>query len=235
MQWLASAVYTAFLFLSTAVFAALVVACGVLPYRWRYAVTRAWARTQLAALRLICGLDYVVEGREHIPAGNHISMWKHSSAWETIAQAVIFPPQAWVLKREILWIPIVGWGTWLMRPIAIDRSARRSAVHQVVEQGRARLAAGLWIVIFPEGTRVPIGRRGRYGISGALLAARTGRLIVPVAHDAGRYWARRGLLKKRGTIRVVIGPAIATAGRDPRAITAEVQAWIDARTTELGA
>lgn len=235
MQWLASLLFTTFLFLSTAVFAVAVMASSVLPYRWRYAVARAWAQTQLTAVKVLCGLDYVVEGREHIPPGNHISMWKHSSAWETIAQMVIFPPQAWVLKREILWIPIVGWGTWLMRPIAINRSARRSAVNQVVQQGRERLASGMWILIFPEGTRVPIGQQRRYGISGGLLASQTGRLIVPVAHDAGRYWARRGLLKKRGTVRVVIGPPIHAAGREPREVTEEVRAWIDAKTAELGA
>lgn len=235
MQWLLSLVFTTFLFLSTAVFAVVVMASAVLPYRWRYAIARAWAGTQLAAVKVLCGLDYVVEGREHIPPGNHISMWKHSSAWETIAQMVIFPPQAWVLKREILWIPIVGWGTWLMRPIAIDRKARSSAVNQVVQQGKERLASGMWILIFPEGTRVPIGQQRRYGISGALLASQTGHLIVPVAHDAGRYWARRGLLKKRGTVRVVIGPPIATANRDPREITEDVRAWIDAKTAELGA
>lgn len=234
MQWLASLVFTTFLFLSTAVFAVAVMVSSVLPYRWRYAVARAWAQTQLGAVKLLCGLDYVVEGREHVPPGNHISMWKHSSAWETIAQMVVFPPQAWVLKREILWIPIVGWGTWLMRPIAIDRKARSSAVNQVVQQGKERLASGMWILIFPEGTRVAVGQQKRFGISGALLASQTGKLIVPVAHDAGRYWARRGLLKKRGTIRVVIGPPIHTAGRDPRAITEDVRAWIDAKTAELG-
>lgn len=235
MQWLASLVYTTFLFLSTAVFAILVMASAVLPYRLRYRIAQGWAHTQLWAVRVLCGLDYVVEGREHIPADNHISMWKHSSTWETIAQTVIFPPQAWVLKREILWIPIVGWGTWLMRPIAINRGARGQAVNQVVAQGRQRLADGMWILIFPEGTRVAVGETRKWGLSGALLASQTGRLIVPVAHDAGRYWARRGLLKKRGTIRVVIGPPIVTEGRDPRTINAEARAWIDAKVAELGA
>jgi 1-acyl-sn-glycerol-3-phosphate acyltransferase len=234
MQWLASLLFTTFLFLSTAGFALAVVASAPLPYRARFAVTRSWARTQLFALKWLCGLDYVVEGREHLPAGNHISMWKHSSAWETIAQAVIFPPQAWVLKREILWIPIVGWGTWLMRPIAINRGARGQAVQQVVAQGRERLASGMWILIFPEGTRVPVGQTRKHGLSGALLATQTGRLVVPVAHDAGRYWRRRGLLKRRGTIRVVIGPPIDPAGLEPRELAERVKAWIDAKTAELG-
>lgn len=234
MQWLRSLVFTAVLFASTLLFAAIVIATAWLPHESRYAVVRGWARVLLAAARILCGLDYVVEGREHIPAGSHISMWRHSSTWETIAQAVLFPPQAWVLKREILWIPVVGWATWLMHPIAIDRSAHRAAVNQVVSQGLQRLAAGMWILIYPEGTRVAVGQRRRYGISGALLGAAAGCKIVPVAHDAGRYWARRGLLKRRGTIRVVIGPPVECAGREARDILEDVRAWIDAKTTELG-
>jgi 1-acyl-sn-glycerol-3-phosphate acyltransferase len=234
MQWLASLVYTTFLFLSTAVFAVVVLGTCVLPYRMRYAVARSWARTQLWAVRVLCGLDYVVEGREHIPPGSHISMWKHSSTWETIAQIVLFPPQAWVLKREILWIPFVGWGTWLMRPIAINRGAKGQAVQQVVAQGRERLASGMWVLVFPEGTRVKMGQTRKFGISGALLATQTGRMIVPVAHDAGRYWPRRGLLKKRGRVRVVVGPPIDPAGLEPRELNERVKAWIDAKTAELG-
>jgi 1-acyl-sn-glycerol-3-phosphate acyltransferase len=234
MQWLRSLVLTAFMFASTTFFAGVVLATFWLPYERRYAVVRSWARTQLAASRILCGLDYVVEGREHIPAGSHISMWRHSSAWETVAQAVIFPPQSWVLKREILWIPVIGWATWLMRPIAIDRSAHSAARNQVISQGRQCLEAGRWILIYPEGTRVAVGERRRYGISGALLGAAAGCSIVPVAHNAGRYWARRGLLKRRGTIRVVIGPPIECAGREPRDILEQVRAWIDGKTAELG-
>jgi 1-acyl-sn-glycerol-3-phosphate acyltransferase len=234
MQWLRSLVLTTFMFAATMLYAGIVVASCWLPYERRYAVVRSWARVQLAAARVVCGLDYVVEGYEHVPPGSHISMWRHSSAWETIAQAVIFPPQAWVLKREILWIPVIGWATWLMHPIAINRSARGTAVNQVVAQGQQRLAAGMWILIYPEGTRVAVGQRRRYGISGALLGAAAGCKIVPVAHDAGRYWARRGLLKRRGTIRVVIGPPIECAGREARDILEDARAWIDAKTAELG-
>ena len=235
MQWLASLVFTAFLFLSTAVYAFAVFASCWLPYRARYAIVRNWARLELGALKALCGLGYSVEGLEHIPPGSHISMWKHSSVWETIAQVVIFPPQAWVLKREILWIPIVGWGTRCMRPIAIDRSAGISAVNQVVQQGQQRLAAGMWVLVFPEGTRVAPGQSRKYGISGALLAAASGCCIVPVAHDAGRYWRRRGLLKRRGTVRVIIGPPIAGAGREPRALIEDVRAWIEATMAGLDA
>ena len=236
LQWLASLLFTAFLFVSTIVFSLLVLAFGWLPPSGRYRIVRGWAATEMVALKWLCGLDYAVEGQHHIPpTGGHISMWKHSSTWETLAQALIMPPQAWVLKREILWIPLIGWATWLMQPIAIDRGAGHAAVNQVVQQGRARLAAGLWVLVFPEGTRVPAGQTKKYGISGALLAVAAGCKVVPVAHNAGRYWGRRGLLKKRGTIRVVIGPPIEAAGREPRAINEDARAWIDAKVAELGA
>jgi 1-acyl-sn-glycerol-3-phosphate acyltransferase len=154
-------------------------------------------------------------------------MWKHSSAWETIAQAAVFPPQAWVLKRELMWIPLVGWAVKCLKPIAINRKAGAVAVNQVVEQGMQRLKEGLWILIFPEGTRVPVGETKKYGVSGALLASKAGCKIVPVAHNAGYFWPRRGWVKKPGTIRVVIGPPIDAAGRDPRELNEEVRTWIE--------
>ena len=235
MQWFRSLVFTSFLFLSTFVYSFVLVCLFWLPYRGRYAVARQWAQLQLHAAKYLCGLGYVVEGLENIPPGGHVSMWKHSSAWETIAQMVIFPPQSWVLKREILWIPVVGWATWLMQPIAINRGAGPGAVREVIHQGRRLLEQGRGVLIFPEGTRVAPGQSKKYGISGALLAVETGRKIIPVAHDAGRYWGRRGLLKKRGTIRVVIGPPLDSVGQDPRALSEATRAWIDAKVSELGA
>ena len=181
----------------------------------------------LVVLRWTCRLDYRVEGQENLPEGNHVALIKHASTWETVAQMVLLPPQVWVLKRELTWLPAFGWGLMLLDAIALNRSAGGSAVKSVLEQGKARLAEGKWVVIFPEGTRMPPGQTRRYGVSGALLAAENGRYVVPVAHDAGYYWPRRGLIKKPGMIRVVIGPPISAAGRDPREINAEAQAWIE--------
>jgi 1-acyl-sn-glycerol-3-phosphate acyltransferase len=146
---------------------------------------------------------------------------------------VVFPRQVWVLKRELLWVPAVGLGLRQLHAIAIDRQAGHSAVAQVLEQGKQRLAEGDWIIIFPEGTRMPAGETRRYGVSGTLLAIETERLIVPVAHDAGRYWPRRGLLKKPGTVRVVIGPAVRAAGREVRELNDEVQGWIETTVRTL--
>jgi 1-acyl-sn-glycerol-3-phosphate acyltransferase len=186
-------------------------------------------------LARICGLKYCVSGRENLPAGNHIVMCNHSSAWETIAQFLLFPEQVWVIKRELLWIPFVGWGIKLLNPIAIDRDAGRQAVNQVVDQGRQRLAAGFWVIIFPEGTRVYPGQRRKYGVSGALLAVASGKLVVPVAHDAVNYWTRRSLLKRAGTIHVVIGAPIDATGKDPRELNDEVRGAIEAGLAQIAA
>ncbi len=225
-QWLCSLAFTVYLFVATPIYGLVIVLFGWLPYRHRYKLAVHWSRNILWALKLLCRLDYVVEGRQNIPASNHISMWKHSSSWETVAQMAIFPPQAWVLKRELLWIPFVGWAIKLMRPIAIDRASGHAAIRSVVEQGKQRLAAGMWILIFPEGTRVAAGIRRKFGISGALLATQTGRLVIPVAHDAGHFWARRGLIKRPGTIRVVIGEPIDPSGLDPRALNERIENWM---------
>lgn len=227
-QLLRSILFTGVFFIVTTLYGLVVLVIGwAVPFRVRWAIAHNWAALNLWLLKVLCGLDFVVEGREHIPSGSHVAMWKHSSTWETIAQASIFPQQAWVLKRELLWIPVVGWALRLMQPIAIDRSAGSSAVRQVVAQGQERLRAGSWVVIFPEGTRTAVGENRKYGISGALLAAEAGVSIVPVAHTAGYFWPRRGWLKRPGTIRVTIGKPIATVGRDPRELMAEVQTWIE--------
>jgi 1-acyl-sn-glycerol-3-phosphate acyltransferase len=230
-----SLLYTTWLFLGTGLYAGILLLLCWAPRRVLYALAAHWARSQMWVLRMLCGLSYTVEGQENIPPGAHVSMWKHSSAWETIAQAAIFPPQAWVLKRELIWIPLVGWAIWRLRPIAINRKAGASAVNQVVEQGRQRLAAGYWILIFPEGTRVGVGEIRKYGVSGALLASRAGCKVVPVAHNAGRFWPRRGWVKHPGQIRVAIGPPIDAAGRDPRDLNDEVRAWIEAKLLVLEA
>jgi len=228
MSFLGSLLFTTFLFVWTFLYAVVfTVVAAFLSFPQRFALARSWAVSILTVLRWTCRLDYRVEGAENLPAGGHVALWKHSSAWETIAMMVIFPRQVWVLKRELLWIPVVGWCLLMLHAIAIDRKSSRHAVKDVLSQGTQRFAEGDWVMIFPEGTRMPPGQTRRYGVSGALLASKEGRFIVPVAHDAGRYWPRRGLVKKPGIIRVVIGKPIAAAGRDPREINEEAQRWIE--------
>ncbi len=232
LQATGSVFFTGFLFAWTFLFAIpFVIACAFLPFPRRFALVRVYSGVLLWVLKWTCGLTYVVEGR--IPEGCHVALWKHSSSWETIAMMTVFPRQVWVLKRELVWIPVVGLGVKQMHAIAIDRKAGHSAVSQVVAQGRDRIAEGDWVIIFPEGTRMPVGETRRYGVSGALLAQATGTLLVPVAHNAGYYWPRRGLMKKPGCIRVVIGEPVSPAGRDVRAVNEEIQAWVEATVQRI--
>lgn len=187
----------------------------------------------LWAGRVMCGLEYEVEGRENIPSEASIILIKHTTVFETYAQLAIFPPQTWVVKRELQWIPIFGWGLAAMKPIAINRGAGRTAVKQVIEQGKALLADGIWVTIFPEGTRMPKGETRRYGVSGAALAKEVGCPIVPVAHNAGDFWPRRGLRKKPGLIRFCIGPPIFAGEKTAKETNVEVQEWIEAKMSEI--
>ena len=233
LQWVGSLIFTAALFVSTPLWGFAIGLTFFLPHRMHFAMARAWAGMLLWLLKHLCRLDYRVEGAEHLQGEPQISLWKHSSSWETIAQMVVVPPQCWVLKHELMYIPFVGWGLKVLRPIAIDRGAGHTAVNQVVEQGKARLAEGLWVVIFPEGTRMAAGQTRKYGVSGALLAIASGRKIIPVAHNAGKFWPRRGLVKQPGMIRAVIGKPIDATGLDAREVNARVQEWIETTVAEL--
>jgi 1-acyl-sn-glycerol-3-phosphate acyltransferase len=197
-------------------------------------IASGWGRVNLWLLRWICGLDYQVEGIQHIPADNCIVLAKHQSAWETIALRHILPGnQAWVLKQELMRIPIFGWALARARPIAIDRSAGRRAVKQLIDQGKEHLQSGRYVIIFPEGTRTAPGTRKRYGMGGALLAEKSGYPVLPIAHNAGVYWSRRSLRKYPGTVRVVIGPPIASVGRSAREILEQTETWIESEVARL--
>ena len=235
MQLSRSLLFNTYMILSACLFGAFMSLCFWSPHGFQFAIARCWARCLLWVLARLCGLKFTVEGRERIPEGAHIVMSNHTSAWETIAQFVIFPPHVWVLKRELLWIPFVGWGLKLLRPIAINRGEGHRAVNQVVEQGKARLEEGLWVIVFPEGTRVVAGETKKFGFSGALLATATGKLLVPLSHNAGRFWPRRGIVKKPGTVQVVIGEPIAADGKNPRQLTDEVRRAVDAGLAKIAA
>jgi 1-acyl-sn-glycerol-3-phosphate acyltransferase len=228
VQLFRSLLFTTYMMASACLFGAVMALGFWLPYRAQFAIARCWARILFWVLKHLCGLDFAVEGRERIPPGNHIVMSNHTSAWETVAQFLIFPPQVWVLKRELLWIPFVGWGLKLLRPIAINRGLGHRAVNQVIEQGKSRLTDGLWIIIFPEGTRVIAGETRKFGVSGAMLAIASGKSVVPLSHNAGAFWPRRGFLKRPGTVRVIIGEAIEPAGKNPRDLNEEVRQSIEA-------
>jgi 1-acyl-sn-glycerol-3-phosphate acyltransferase len=233
MLLLRSLLFQTWFFASVIVFAIAVVLCWPLPISARFAVARGWGRGMLWAGRFFCGLDYVIEGTANIPETPAVIMSKHSTVFEAYAQLVFFPSQSWVVKRELLWVPLFGWGLAALRPIAIDRSAGRNAVRQVIGQGKQRLAEGLCVTIFPEGTRVAPGTTRKYGVSGAALAQEAGVPIVPVAHNAGDFWPRRSVIKRPGLIRLCIGPPILPGTTPPRDLNLTVQTWIETKMREI--
>jgi 1-acyl-sn-glycerol-3-phosphate acyltransferase len=199
----------------------------------RYRLISSYAHTMIWLLKVVCGIRHEVTGMENIPAAPCVVLCKHQSAWETLALQAIFPPQAWVLKRELLWIPFFGWALALTSPIAINRSDGKGAVKQLLKQGKHRLAQGFFVVIFPEGTRIPYGERGKYKVGGALLAASSGAPVVPVAHNAGRLWGRNSFIKHPGLITMSIGAPIITQGLKADEINQKTEAWIENEIRQL--
>ncbi|MCK0511994.1 lysophospholipid acyltransferase family protein [Aromatoleum buckelii] len=204
-----------------------------LPPHVRHRIITSWAPLVMWFVRHLLGIRYRVLGRDNIPARPSVILAKHQSAWETMALQVIFPPLCFVLKRELLKVPFFGWGLAQIPGIAIDRAAGKDALTQVVEQGRARLAEGFWVVVFPEGTRVAPGTTRRYKPGGAWLAQKAGVPVVPVAHNAGEFWRRNAFLKYPGEIIVSIGPAIGPEGLDANEVNARAQLWIEAEMHRL--
>jgi 1-acyl-sn-glycerol-3-phosphate acyltransferase len=177
------------------------------PQSWRSKITASYCRMLLRAGDLICGMKVVLEGAENIPNDPSVIMIKHSTTLETYGHVPLFPPTAWVVKRELTWIPFIGWAIRLvLQPMAIKRSAGRSAVMQVITQGKERLANGTWVTIFPEGTRVDPGQTRKYGVSGAALAK---------------------------LVRFCVGPPIDPQGRSPKETNLIVQGWIENKMAEI--
>lgn len=234
LTYIRSAIYWVVMALVVMVIALTGLLTAPLPFKKRYKYLAIAPKVSIEALKLICGVNYKVENLGgSLPEDAAIVMSKHQSTWETFAFTFIFPPQVWVLKDSIMKIPFFGWGMALLNPIAIDRTAGTKALEQVVEQGRDRLDSGAWVVIFPEGTRVPVGTKRRYKTGGAYLAAQTGYPVIPVAHNAGLYWPKDSFLKYPGTVTVRIGAAIDTEGKSLQEINKEVENWIETQMAEL--
>ena len=213
----------------------LILLSPLLPLKQRFRFSNLWCHTFVLLSRWILGVTYRVRGLNHMPQQPAIIYSNHQSALETFCLQTLFPPYVWILKRELLKIPFFGWGLAMLKPIAIDRSAGRNAIAQLVAQGRERLAEGMWVLVFPEGTRVAPGGRRRYKLGGAILAKESGAPLVPVAHNAGLLWPPRELLNKRpGVVDIVIGPPIVPKGQSAEALTQSAQGWIESTLTELG-
>lgn len=231
---LRSSLYALFQAVATPVFAILALLLFPLPAVARYRFITTWSRLMLAGAETLLGIRYRVLGSERLPPPPYIVLAKHQSAWETLAFQAIFPPQVWVVKRELLWIPFFGWGLALLAPIAIDRTSGPRALRQLLEQGRDRLARRYCIVIFPEGTRVAPGTRGKYQVGGAWLAVKTGAQVVPVAHNAGELWGRRAFIKRPGLVTVSIGAPIDSRQLAPEELNRKVEDWIEGEMQRIG-
>jgi 1-acyl-sn-glycerol-3-phosphate acyltransferase len=234
MSYLRSALFALALVLITPPYALLALASAPLPRMARYRIISGWSRLVVLLAKAVLGIDWRVEGREHLPARPAVILSKHQSAWETMAFQLIFPPQVHVLKRELLWIPFFGWGLALMSPIAINRSRGMAALRSIARRGRERLAQGFWVVVFPEGTRVAPGKSKDYHLGGAWLACAAGAPVVPVAHNAGLFWPRNAFLKRPGTVTVRIGPPIDAANRDASTVNQLARTWIEEQQRALG-
>jgi 1-acyl-sn-glycerol-3-phosphate acyltransferase len=223
------------LLVSIGICAPLVVLGFFLPFVHRYRISQLWTGFNIWWLRVTCRIDYQLSGTEHIPDRPVIVMAKHQSTWETLFLQQYLPPMAWVVKRELLWLPFFGWALALLRPIAINRRAGASAVKQVIRQGVEHLRRGQWVLIFPEGTRTSPGVRKRYGLGGAVLATHSGYPVLPVALNAGEFWPRGGFLKRPGTVRVVFGPLMESVGRSPQELNQQVEGWIEGVMAQISA
>jgi len=210
----------------------------LLPYRQRYWMIIRWNVFICYAAKYVCGIHWHVKGFDNLPDAPVILLSKHQSAWETIFYCWLMPrPLIFVFKKSLLFIPFFGWGLAMLRMIAIDRSRGREAMTQVIETGKQRLNDGQWMIMFPEGTRTPVGRQGKYKNGGAILAIGTDTPVVPIAVNSGDCWPRNAFIKKPGTIVVSIGTPISPQGLSANELMEKVEHWIESemRVITLGA
>ncbi|HZX28720.1 MAG TPA: lysophospholipid acyltransferase family protein [Telluria sp.] len=199
-----------------------------LPYSQRYWVTSRWNKFVIWLAKVVCGIDYRIKGYENLPDTPAVLLCKHQSAWETIFMIAAMPrPLVYVFKREILWIPFFGWGMALLRMIPINRRQGKNAFQQVVRRGRERLADGQWIIMFPEGTRIPVGKKGKYKSGGSRLAIETNTAVVPIALNSGECWPKNSFLKVPGVVTVSVGKPISPENHTPETLMQEVENWIE--------
>ncbi len=222
-----SLIFTILHILTAMIFSILAVIAWLLPFKSRYKIVSQWAIFNLWLLKIICRIHYEVKGLDNISNNPCIILCKHQSTWETLALQAIFPPQVWVLKRELLWVPFFGWGLASLNPIAINRRTKTKALNQIIRQGKNRLLSGIWVIIFPEGTRTARGIMNKFGMGGVKLAVQTGFPIIPVAHDAGKVWPRKSFIKYPGMIRLVVGAKIESNGKKASDLNKSAFNWMN--------
>lgn len=237
MIYIRSAFFAVGYFVFTTFYGAFSLPLYALPPLSRHKIIISWTHIVIWWARVTCGIRYEVEGLEQLKniEGPVVVLSKHQCAWETFFLQGLFWPASTVLKKELLKLPFFGWGLAALRPIAIDRSNPKEALRQVKQQGLARLDDKVNLILFPEGTRVPIGQKVKYARSGADIAKASGATIVPVSHNAGQFWGpdNNKFLKKPGLVKVVIGKPIPSKDIDTKQVTAEIQEWIETTLERL--
>jgi len=234
-NYIGSALLFVGIFSTATIVGLLIILTRPFPFIIRYNISKAWCTVVLCMAKVFCGLRYEVEGLEHInPQQPAIVLSNHQSAWETLALRHILPTQSVLLKRSLLMFPIWGWALGMVKPIAIDRKNQRAALRILLEKGATYLNEGLWIVVFPEGTRTAAGEVRKFSAGGAMLAQKTGFPVIPLAHNAGDFWPRYSFFKYPGVIKVKIGPVIETKGRKAADINEEAEAWVAQAIKEMG-
>jgi 1-acyl-sn-glycerol-3-phosphate acyltransferase len=233
MAYIRSGLFTIYMWLSIPIATFIFLLAYPVPYQYRSELISFWAKISLKVLGLLCGLKFEIRGQENIPEKPCIIFSKHQSTWETLALQLMFIPQVWILKRELLWVPFFGWTLASMKSIAIDRKSGKKALRQIVEQGTKRLKEGNWVIIFPEGTRTRPGQKESYKIGGAMLANASGFDVLPIAHNAGEFWPKGQFLKKPGMIKMVIGPVIKSSDLSTKQINQLSEHWIESTVDKL--
>ncbi|MDO1509446.1 MULTISPECIES: 1-acyl-sn-glycerol-3-phosphate acyltransferase [unclassified Neisseria] len=232
MLYIRNLIYWLVLVLITPPMFTLIIPIALIPKGANH-VGRAWALILVWMLKHIIGLKYRVIGRENIPDRPSIICSKHQSGWETLAFQEIFPLHVFVAKKELFKLPFFGWGLKLAKTIGIDRNNRAQANRQLLEQGMVRKKEGFWITIFPEGTRLPPGTRGKYKLGGARMAQMFEMDLVPVALNSGEFWPRNSFLKYPGEVTVVIGKPVAYDSGTAEELMKQCENWIESQQEKI--
>ena len=226
MVYIRSIIYTSLMFISFLILAPL----ALLPFvghKKRWSIAKAWAEVNIFLSRSICGLTYEIIGLENVPKNRCIIFVKHSSVYEIFILLKHFSPSSWVGKYELMYLPIFRGVFKRFKLIPVKRGRGATEIEKVREMGKERLESDNWIIIFPEGTRMEYNKSKRYGLSGSILAKETGSFVLPISHNAGKYWKRRGWLKQQGEVTFVIGKPYKTEEMDLDEINNVAKEWID--------
>jgi len=237
MLLIRSALFNLCFMLLTPVFSLLLILSRPFGFSAAWFWARLWSHSIFTLLKLVCGIRITIEGQEHMPDHACVVMAKHQSAAETVAMPILLPPYAWILKRELFYIPFFGWALALMGTIGIRRGSPRAAIKQVMNDGTAKLKQQFWVVIFPEGTRASVGTTGNYQPGGVILAQKAKSGILPMAHNAGALWPKRGFIKKPGIITfrfLPYIPAEEVASMKRSELLQRLETDIEAATRTLG-